>query len=87
MHDYIVLHSVCEETRAEHERSMALCCETRGYERRAGTSLGDKTIIMLNLCHTLKSVPSERMLTLTSTYIHITYRYTHTYCFLSHSHR
>lgn len=34
---------------------MALCCETGGYERRAGMSLGDKTIIILNLFHVLKA--------------------------------
>lgn len=43
-----------------------------GYERRAGMSLGDKTIIMLNLCHALKAVPCESMLTLPHIYaVHI----------------
>lgn len=47
---------------------MALSCETEGYERRAGTSLGDKTIIMLNMCHALNAVPCLCMLTVSNIY-------------------
>lgn len=60
----ILFYTPCEETRVEHERPMALCCESGGYERRAGMSSGDKTIIMLILCHALKAVPCECALTL-----------------------
>lgn len=59
----ILFYTACEETKVEHERPMALCCETGGYESRAGMSFGDKAIIMLNLCRALKAVPCERALT------------------------
>lgn len=65
----ILFYTLCEETREEHERPMALCCGTGGYERRAGMSLGDKAIIMLNLCHALEAVPCECMLTLSQTHM------------------
>lgn len=67
-HAWLYCFTLCEETRAEHERPMALSCETEGYERRAGTSLGDKTIIMLNMCHVLKAVPCVCMLTVSDIY-------------------
>lgn len=67
-HAWLYCFTLCEETRAEHERPMALSCETEGYERRAGTSLGDKTIIMLNMCHALKAVPCLCMLTVSNIY-------------------
>lgn len=59
----ILFYTACEETKVEHERPMALCCETGGYESRAGMSFGDMAIIMLNLCRALKAVPCERALT------------------------
>lgn len=68
-HAWLYCFTLCEETRAEHERPVALCCETGGYERRAGMSLGDKAIIMLNLCHALKAVPCETMLTFSHIYV------------------
>ena len=74
----ILFYTLCEETRVEHERPLALCCETGGYERRAGMSLGDKTIIMLNLCHALKAVPCECMHTLSQMHTCSSYRYVYT---------
>lgn len=42
-----------EQKRVQHERPMA-CCETGGYERRAGMSSGDKNN------HYTQPVPSSK---------------------------
>lgn len=66
MHDYIVLHSVWRD-KSRAWKTYGTLLWIGGYERRARMSLGDKTIIMLNLCHALKAVPCEGMLTLSQT--------------------
>lgn len=62
----ILFYTLCEETRVEHERPMAICCETGGYKRRTGMSLGDKTIV----CGAEEALPCECMLTSNSHVVH-----------------
>lgn len=62
----ILFYTLCVKRQEQNMKDLWHFVVKRGYERREAMSFGDKTIIMLNLCDTLKVVPSDFMLTVTA---------------------